>query len=93
MDRALYGMRWSHCLVYLDVISFGTNALEALTRLEEVLGCLSAFGLQLNAKKCTFMQTEVAFMGHIVGRTGLACEPAKNPAVRAWHAPGSVKQV
>ena len=54
--------------MYLDdVISFGGTVPEALARLEEVLGCLSNFGLQLKAKKCTFMQTEVVFQGHIVG--------------------------
>ena len=84
-------MRWSHCLVYLDhVISFGTTAPEALQRLEEVLERLSVFGLQLKAKKCTFMQTEVAFLGHIVGCAGLACDPGKVLAVRAWHFPDSV---
>ena len=58
-------------MVYLDaVISFGTSIPEALARLEEVLSRLFYFGLQLKAKKCTFMQTEVAFLGHIVGRTG-----------------------
>ena len=94
MDRVLCGMRWSLCLVYLDdVISFGTMAPEALQRLEEVLERLSAFGLQQKAKKCTFMQTEVAFLGHIVGRAGLARDPGKVSPVRAWHAPGSVKQV
>ena len=50
MERLLSGMRWSHCLVYLDdVISFGTDAPEALVRLSEVL--LNSFGLQLKAKK------------------------------------------
>ena len=94
MDRVLCGMRWSRCLVYLDdVISFGATVSEALFRLEEVLEQLSDFGLQLKAKKCTFMQTEVGFLGHIIGRTGLACDPGKVSAVRAWHAPGSVKQV
>ena len=39
------------------------------------------------------MQTEVAFLGHIVGRDGLACDPEKLSAVRAWHMPGSVKKV
>ena len=69
MDRVLCGMRWSRCLVYLDdVISFGGSVTEALARLEEVLCHLSNFGLQLKAKKCTFMQTEVVFLGHIVGR-------------------------
>ena len=42
---------------------------------------------------CTFMQTEVAFLGHIVGWTGMACDPVKISAVWAWHASGSVKQV
>ena len=26
------------------------------------------------------------FLGHIVGRTGLACDPAKLSAVQNWHA-------
>ena len=74
MDRVLCGMRWSRCLVYLDDV-------------EDVLCRLSNFGLQLKAKKCMFMQTEVVFLGHIVGRTGLACDPAN------WHAPDKVKGV
>ena len=94
MDRVLCGMRWSRCLVYLDgVISFGKSVPEALGHLEEVLARLSDFSLQLKAKKCTFMQTEVGFVGHIVGRTGLACDPEKLSAVRNWHAPNRVKAV
>ena len=59
--------------------------------LEEVLARLSDFGLQLKAKKCTFMQTEVGFLGHIVGRAGLACDPEKLSAVRDWHEPTRLK--
>ena len=92
MDRVVCGMHWSRCLVYLDnVISFGTDTSGVLVHLEEVLGCLSAFGLQLMAKKCTFMQTEEYFLGHIVGRSRLSCEPAKISAVWARHAPSLVK--
>ena len=76
--------------MYLDdVISFGKSVPEALERLEEVLARLSDFGLQLKAKKCTFMQTEVAFLG----RTGLACDPEKLSAVRNWHEPNRMKAV
>ena len=35
----------------------------------------------------------MAFLGHIVGQAGLACDPDKLSAVRARHTPGSVKQV
>ena len=84
-----------HALVALlgDVILSGMTAPEALKRLEEVLEQFSAFGLQLKAKKCNFMQTVVAFLGYIVGRVGLACDPGQVSAVRAWHVPDSVKQV
>ena len=94
MDRVLCGMRCTRCLVYLDdVISFRGTITEALVCLEEVLSRLSNFGLQLKAKKLTFMQMEMVFLGHIVGRTGLACDPAKLSAVRNWHAPDKVKGV
>ena len=94
MDRVLSGMRWAHCLVYLDdVISFGTDVPEALLRLTEVLERLGSFCLQLKAKKCTFMQTEVALLGHVVGRAGLARDPEKLSAVHTWHTPDWVKQV
>ena len=84
MDHVLCGMRWSRCLAYLDdVISFGATVSEALFRLEEVVDRLRDFGLQFKAKKCTFMQTEVEFLGHIVGQTGLAFDPGKVSAVRA----------
>ena len=81
-------------MVYLDdIISFGTTVLKAVSRLQEVLDRLSNFGIQLRANKCIFMQIEVGFLGHIVGRTGLACDQGKVSAVCTWHAPDSVKQV
>ena len=42
-------------------ISFDGSVMEALACLEEVMCRLSNFGLQLNVKKCAFMQTEVVF--------------------------------
>ena len=54
-------------------------------------GKTHAIPLLVEAEKCTFMQTEVGFLGHIVGRTGLACDPAKLSAVRNRHAPDKVK--
>ena len=37
--------------------------------------------------------TEVGFLGHMVCRTGLACDPEKLSAVRNWHEPNRVKSV
>ena len=63
MDRVLCGMRWSRCLIYLEHPF--PNSWRAWRRY-----CVD-IGLQLKAKKCTFMQMEVTFLGHIVGRTGV----------------------
>ena len=69
MDRVLCGMRWSRCLVYLDdVISFGGTIPEALARLEEVLGRLSNFGLQL-------IWEEMYFYADGSGILGSHCRP------------------
>ena len=87
-------MRWSRCLVYLDdVISFGETVTEALGDWKRYWAASVTYSLQLKAKKCTFMQTEVVFLGHIVGRTGLECDSAKLAAVHNWHAPDTVKGV
>ena len=36
--------------------------------------------------------TEVGFLGHIIGHTGLACDPENMSAVRNWHEPNRVKK-
>ena len=43
MDRVLQGLRWSHCLVYLDdIISFGTTFIDALDNLTLIFERLRA---------------------------------------------------
>ena len=81
MDRVLQGLRWSRCLVYLDdIISFGTtfeNALDNLTLIFERLRS----------------QTSVPFLGHVVGRDGLQCDPKKIEDVKSWPVPDCLKSV
>ena len=78
MDRVLQGLRWSRCLVYLDdIISFGSTFDDALVSLTLIFERLRSYGLQLKSTKCHLFQSSVPFLGHIVGRRGLECDPAK----------------
>ena len=78
MDRVLQGLRWSCCLVYLDdIISFGSTFDDALVSLTLIFERLRSYGLQLKSTKCHLFQSSVPFLGHIVGRRGLECDPAK----------------
>ena len=94
MDRVLQGLRWSHCLLYLDdIISFGSTFSDALDNLTIIFERLRSYGLQLKSTKCHLFQTSVPFLGHIVGRRGLECDPVKIEDVRSWLVPDCLKSV
>ena len=86
MDRVLQGLRWSRCLVYLDdIISFGTTFEDSLDNLIPIFERLRS-GLQLKSTKCHFL-------GHVVGRDGLQCDPRKIADVKGWPVPDCLKSV
>ena len=94
MDRVLQGLRWSRCRVYLDdIISFGTTFDNALDHLTLIFERLRSCGLQLKSTKCHLFQTSVPFLGHVVGRRGLECDPRKITDVKSWPVPDCLKSV
>ena len=94
MDRVLQGLRWSHCLLYLDdIISFGTTFDDSLDNLTLIFERLRLYGLQLKSTKCHLFQSSVPFLGHVVGRDGLECDPRKIDDVKCWPVPACLKSV
>ena len=94
MDRVLQGLRWSRCLVYLDdIFSCGSTFRDALDNLTLIFKRLRSYGLQLKSTKCHLFQTSVPFLGHIVGRRGLECDPVKIEDVKSWPVPDCLKRV
>ena len=90
----MQGLRWTHCLVYLDdIISFGSSFSDALDNLTLIFERLRSYGLQLKSTKCHLFQTSVPFLGHIVGRRGLECDPVKIEDVKSWPVPDCLKSV
>ena len=94
MDRVFQGLRWSRCLVYLDdIISFGGTFDGALANLTLIFERLRSYGLQLKSSKCHLFRASVPFLGHIVGRHGLECDPTKIEDVKSWPVPDCLKSV
>ena len=54
---------------------------------------LRSYGLQLKSTKCHLFRSSVKFLGHIVGRRGLECDPAKIEDVKSWPVPDCLKSV
>ena len=54
---------------------------------------LHLYGLQLKSTKCHLFQSSVPFLGHVVGRNGLECDPRKIEDVKSWPVPNCLKSV
>ncbi|MGL5405383.1 MAG: reverse transcriptase/ribonuclease H family protein, partial [Propionibacteriaceae bacterium] len=85
----------THCgLVYLDdFIVHGENETEHLRNLSSVLQALTDAGLKLKPSKCTLLQNEVKFLGHIVSQEGIRTDPDKIEKVKTWPTPTSETEV
>ena len=88
MERALSGLQWKILLLYLDdVVVFSTDFDSHLQRLGVVLERLRSAQLKLKPSKCSLLQKEVKYLGHVVSQYGVATDPDKTAAIREWKVP------
>eukprot|EP00798_Chlamydomonas_sp_ICE-L_P030045 gene30045-biopygen15901 len=81
-------------VVYLDdILVYGRNPEEHAANLEKVLQVLQDEEFYAKLSKCTFNQSELKFLGHIIGRDGVKVNPKKVATVRDWPTPRHAKHV
>lgn len=81
-------------LVYMDDLIVPANDIESrINRLEHVLQVASAAGLQINWKKCAFLQAEVEFLGHMVANGTIRPSDRKTESVKCFLEPTNVNQL
>ena len=94
MEKVLMSLQWKKCLVYLDdIIVFGRDLDEALANLECVMEMLKQADLKLKPSKCRWFQKSGKYLGHIVSKKGIECNPEKVEADQNWPVPATVKEV
>ena len=82
------------CLVYLDDICiFSKNLEDHKTHVRLILERLKKNNLIANAKKCTFAQRELTFLGFQINAQGILPSPLQVKAVREWTRPTNVQEV
>ncbi len=78
MDLVLCGLHWEQCLVYVDdIIVHGRTFEEYLDKLHLVWSRLREANLKMKPSKCKLFQDSVTFLGHVVSRDGVRCDPKK----------------
>ncbi|GAA5883779.1 hypothetical protein JCM16303_002367 [Sporobolomyces ruberrimus] len=83
-----------YVVVYLDdILVYSANAEIHEVHLREVLKDLLAAELYAKIDKCEFFESEVDFLGYLVGADSLRMDPSKLSTISDWPTPTNVKQV
>lgn len=78
-------------VVYLDdILVFSPDLASHLQHLRFVLDKLREHQLYAKAKKCTWAQSSVEYLGHIVSEDGVSTDPSKTQAITEWPTPTNV---
>ena len=94
MELVLRGLRWEKCLCYLDdIIVFGSDFEQAVKNLKTVFDRLRSANLTLKPSKCDLFQQKVSFLGHIVSKQGIQCDPDKINSIESWPVPNNATEV
>lgn len=84
-----------HCvLVFVDDILIYSKTLEDhLHHLQQVFTILKHHKLYLKKSKCSFAQSSLEYLGHIISAQGVATDPHKTQAIATWPTPVDAKQL
>ena len=94
MAIVLSGMIGLSVLVYLDdVVIFSETLDEHFDRLEALFERLQGAGLRLKLSKCTFMTSEIKYLGHRVSKEGISVHPDHYEVIKRYPVPKTKKQV
>jgi hypothetical protein len=94
MNRVFHEYLDSFVVVFIDdILVYSANHAEHEEHLKIVLEKLGEKKLFAKFKKCEFWLEEVAFLGHVVSKDGLAVDLAKVQAVVEWERPTSVRKI
>ena len=76
-----------------DILEYSKDEMEHEEHLRMILTRLKEHQLYAKFKKCEFWLSQVAFLGHIISKDGVAVDPSKVEAVKDWPRPKNASEV
>jgi hypothetical protein len=94
IDLVFSGLTPSMCVAYLDdVVCFSNDLPTHLYRLECIFQRLAAHNLKLKPSKCSFLQTSISYLGHLVSQAGVGTSPHLVRDILEWPACTNAKEI
>lgn len=82
------------CSGFIDDILIYSPTLDAhVTHLSIVLSLLRQHQLAVKRSKCSFAQSSLEYLGHIISDHGVAIDPCKTQAMVQWPRPTTVMEL
>jgi len=81
-------------LVFMDDILIYSTTLDShIQHIAAVLQVLQDHQLFAKASKCSFAQSSLEYLGHIISDKGVATDPAKVVSIQQWPVPTNLKDL
>ena len=94
MNEVLAPFLRKFVMVFLDdILIYSPDFDTHLHHLQLVLEKLSEHKLYMKASKCSFAQTQLEYLGHIISDAGVATDPTKIEAMIKWPVPTTVTEL
>jgi hypothetical protein len=74
-----------------DILIYRKTWTDHLSHVDQVVHLLSQHQLFLKQSKCDFGDSEVEYLGHLVGKDGARVDPKKIESMQYWHHPKTLK--
>jgi len=76
-----------------DILIYSTTWNAHIQHLSLVLSTMQRHSLFAKLSKCSFGQTQIDYLGHVVSRDGVKVDETKIQAIKQWVVPTSIKQL
>ncbi|XP_062104134.1 uncharacterized mitochondrial protein AtMg00860-like [Humulus lupulus] len=78
---------------FYDILIYSRNISDHVFHLRMVLQLLQDNSFYAKVTKCSFFQSTIDYLGHLVSAKGVSVDPSKIAAMCDWPTPTSVKQL